>query len=265
MYTAYARRTRAPRLLRQAAVLISIVMVRRDAHRSDWRIRRKIILPIAVQVPSSSLVVLLATAIRQESRLVSLQRCLDSLLLQTLPVRVYVAWHALPALRDATEKVLLDFAAASVVPPKLLESATAKTQLQHFDAAQRVLATDVSVECSGRDVDIGGTWVMFSDDDDISASDRVAKYAELVQAGSIPRRVPGIVCARVAMRRARTRPASRSRVIGCAADVDAALRDGDVEIVQMNEYWCYAVRVRRRQCLRGRRCHIAALIVPGAV
>ena len=60
-----------------------------------------------------------------------------SLAVQSVPVRVYVAWHAASkGLRALTLSVLAEFAAASMVPPRLLESPTARTQMQHLDAAR---------------------------------------------------------------------------------------------------------------------------------
>ena len=220
--------------------------------RSQWREPRRIrppgvsldtVSPTRMQ-PPTPVYILLASAIQQESRLSSLKRCLMSLAAQTVPARVYVAWHATKALRSETEAILGEFARASAVQPRLLESPEALTQMQHLDRARHALTDDVQRE-HGKQHDLGNTWCLFSDDDDISHPNRVSWYAEVVQSRALPRRVPGVLCARVAMRNVETRPSSaRSRALSGAADVDAALRDGDVTVREgFHEFWCYCVRL----------------------
>jgi hypothetical protein len=201
---------------------------------------------VRTQLPSTPVYILLASAIREEGRLASLRRCLASLAAQTVPTRVYIAWHATSeTLRAKASKELDDFAAASAVPPRLLESRDGRTQMQHLNIARQALTEDVRRE-HGKEHDLGSTWCLFSDDDDISHPKRVSWYAEVVQSHVLPRRVPGVLCSRVAMRNVEGRPSSaRSRALTCSADVDAALRDGDVIVREgFHEYWCYCVRLQ---------------------
>ena len=189
------------------------------------------------------LVIFCATSIKQESRLLSLERCLNSLAAQTVPVRVYVAWHASSVrLRRATLQLLDAFSNASPLPPMLIESASPLSQFQHLDAARRALAAESWVTAA--------TWVLFTDDDDISAPDRVERYAAVIARKDLPSHVPCVLCTRVAMRcvnakkkRAQAESDLHARLIASASDVDAALRDGDAEIREMHEWWCYAVKL----------------------
>ena len=129
--------------------------------------------------------------------------------------------------------------------------------MQHLNEAQLAVVAE-STRSQSRNATLEHTWVLWSDDDDISHPDRVAAYAEVVQQteameaqerakGHTARRsVAGIICTRVAMRRENKLAAAgamASHGIECPADVDSALRVGAADVRDFNEYWCYCVRL----------------------
>jgi hypothetical protein len=187
------------------------------------------------------LVVMLATAVRERGRLVALKRCLTSLSGQTLPVRAYVAWHAVPDLHAETVEALHTFARSCSVPPCLIEAPAPRSQFEHLDAARRAALADAKAVKRAA----SSTWAIFSDDDDISAPQRAQMYAETCAMPQVPPSVVGVTCLRVAMRSERRRSSTaRQRAIRSAADVDALLASGEAGIrSDLVEFWSYAVRL----------------------
>ena len=183
----------------------------------------------------AAVVLLMATHVDSHGRLMSLVRCLESLAPQ--PTKAYIGWHATdPALRAAALEALAKYAKRCAIKPSFVEAAARRRQFEHYEALSR--RAEAEARAAGREA---STWVIFSDDDDISAPDRSQRFAAAIGSPALPRGCRGLMCPDAMVRPEDGRADGRS--IDGAAEVDRAIRDRDCLATELTEHWSFAVRV----------------------